>query len=408
MKKIGYFEGLRGLAALVVVNEHLLKLFFALAFSDAAMRAASFGLFEEASFPPFNMLHNGAWAVCVFFVLSGYVLSHSFFRATNMGQGEIAGKVVGRYLRLAIPVTASLVIVWALMGLGAFHFAEVAPMTQSHEVNQYITQPTILDIFAQGFGSALFMDNLRYNPPLWTMSVEMIGSIGIFVLQAIFLSFRNSKNAFVIRMVIYVAMIAVIFPTLYTGFVLGMMLCDLKNFEKANINLEKYAKYWVPVSIVIGLILCAYMIRGLYTNPYRFITIKEFHPYYEYLYNTWGAFFLVAGVSYSKSISTALSAPIFRALGKISFPLYLTHYTVMSSLTAYLYLNLPFDDHVSKAVCSVALSIPFMFVIAYLFGRVVNEPAMLISNKAKAIIASIIKEKKSTATVLQEAQASEG
>jgi hypothetical protein len=38
-------------------------------------------------------------------------------------------------------------------------------------------------------------------------------------------------------------MIAVIFPTLYTGFVLGMMLCDLKNYEKANMNLEKYAKY---------------------------------------------------------------------------------------------------------------------------------------------------------------------
>jgi peptidoglycan/LPS O-acetylase OafA/YrhL len=386
VKKIEYFEGLRGLAALVVVNEHLLKLLFALTFSDAALRSAGFSVFEEATFPPFNLLHNGAWAVCMFFVLSGYVLSNSFFSTPQDNNRGFVANVAARYVRLAIPVTFSLILVWALMHCGVFYFSEVALVTQSHEINQYTTQPTLWQIFEQGFGSAIFKDDLHYNPVLWTMSVEMYGSIGVFFLQAIFLSFLNNRNAFLIRLCVYVGLIALFFPTLYTGFILGMLLCDVRNNPRANGFLEKHSEVWVPAALIIGILLCAYMIRGLYTNPFRFITFKEFHPYYEYIYNTWGAFLVVAAITYSKKISSTLSKPIFNALGKISFPLYLTHYTIMSSLTAYLYLNLPVDGHVMKATIAVGISIPAMFLVAYLFHLIVNNPTIILSRKIKALL----------------------
>lgn len=385
MKKIEYFEGIRGLAALVVVHEHLLKLFFALAFSDAALRSANFSLYEEASFPPFNLLHNGAWAVCLFVVLSGYVLSNSFFSSQQSENSGFFANVIARYFRLAIPVTASLVFVWGLMHFGAFYFSEVALITQSHEVNQYLTQPTIWQVFTQGFGSALFKDNMQYNPVLWTMSVEMFGSIGIFLLQAVFLIFKNHRKAFVIRLCIYIGLIAILFPTLYTGFILGMLLCDVRNNHKANEFLEKHSKLWVPGALFIGILLCSYMIRGLYTNPFRFITINEFHPYYEYLYNTWGAFLVLAAITYSKGITSTLSKPLFSALGKISFPLYLTHYTVMTSLTAYLYLNLPLEGHVVRASVAIGISLPVMFLLAYVFHAVFNRPTIFVSRKMKSI-----------------------
>lgn len=394
MNKIGHFEGLRGLAALVVVNEHLLKLFFVMAFSDAAMRSSGFGMLEELSFPPFNMLHNGAWAVCVFFVLSGYVLSHSFFSGKEINRHDISGKLIGRYFRLAIPITASLVLVWIFMGLGLFHFSDVAALTQTKELNQYVAQPSVLELLKQGFGSALFLDDYAYNPPLWTMSVEMIGSIGIFVIQGIFLTFRGHRHAWLIRMVIYTGLISLLFPTLYTGFLLGMMLCDCRNYSKSNRVLESYGKYWVPVSLLIGVVLCSYMIRGLYTNPFKIITFNEFHPYYEYLYNTWGAFFLIAGISYSKKVSGILSKPIFLALGKISFPLYLVHYTIMTSLTAFLYVSLPVEGHFLKAILSIALSIPVMFMAAYVFEKAVNEPAVKFSNLIKNLISKPVNKTK--------------
>ena len=386
VNKIGSLEGLRGLAALVVVNEHLLKLFFVMAFSDSAMRNG--GVLGSLSFPPMNLLHNGAWAVCVFFVLSGYVLSQSFFSKKRGDYKEILGKVVARYFRLAVPITGSLLLVWIVMSVNGIYFGEVLGVTHSNEVDQYVSLPLLSDLFKQGFGSALFLNDYAYNPPLWTMSVEMIASIGIFIIHMVFLSFLNHKHAFLVRLAMYVGLVTILFPTMYTGFILGMLICDCKNNKRADILLTKYAKIWVPLAICVGLFLCGYMIRGLYTNPYSVVTFNEFNPYHEYLYNTWGAFFLVFGISYSKAISKLLSGSYLRALGKISFPLYLTHYIVMSSFTSYVYLALPIDSHYYKAVIAIALSIPTMFAVAYVFEKLINEPTVVFSRRITSVFRS--------------------
>lgn len=384
MHKIKHLEGLRGLAALIVVNEHLLKFFFVMAFSDSALRQS--GMYESLSFPPLNLLHNGAWAVCAFFVLSGYVLSQSFFQKGLSGAGDPIAKTVARYFRLAIPVTGSLVLVWILMSLNGIYFADAAALTQTKEIDQYGSAPTIINLLQQGFGSALLKDNYSYNPPLWTMSVEMIASIGVFVLHLVFYSFSDSKNAFGIRLAIYVGLLILLSPTLYAGFILGMLICDCKNNAGANLLLEKYSKYWSPVAMTIGVALCGYMIRGLYNNPYSVVTFEEFNPYHEYLYNTWGAFFLIFGLSYSQKAKDMLSGKNMMVLGKLSFSLYLTHYLVMSSFTAYLYVSIPFDSHMYRALASIGISIPIMFIVAYVFEKIVNEPALRIS---KAIYSKV-------------------
>lgn len=389
MSKIGHFEGIRGVAALVVVNEHLLKLFFLMAFSDAAMRSEGFGILEELSFPPFNMMHNGAWAVCVFFVLSGYVLSHSFFSGKHVNHQILCGSLIARYVRLAIPITASLLLVWLFMRFDLFQFTQVAELTQTKEINPYLDHLTLLEVFKQGFGSALFLDNYSYNPPLWTMSVEMIGSIGVFILQGIFLAFKQANNAWIYRLCIYAGLITLLFPTLYIGFLLGMLLCDLRNNSKTNEILDSYSKFWVPGSLLVGTVLSAYMIRGLYSNPFKLITFNGFNPYHEYLYNTWGAFFLLAGIVYSKRISEFFSKPIFLALGKISFPLYLVHYTVMTSLTAFLYISLPINDHLYKSVLSILISLPVMFIVAYYFNVAINEPAKKVTILIKRMFVKV-------------------
>jgi len=394
VKKVGLFESLRGIAALVVVNEHLMKLFFVMAFSDAAMRSTEFGVLEEMSFPPFNMLHNGAWAVCIFFVLSGYVLSYSFFKSSKTDGRELTGKVVARYFRLAIPVTASLIFVMILFSFSSIYFSDIVPLTQSKELYPYANKPTVVDMISQGFGSALFNDNFSYNPPLWTMSVEMFGSLFIFALQAIFLTFRSHKYAWMIRMALYFCLIVLLFPTLYSGFVLGMLLCDCTLNNRVDSFLKQYSKYWVPFSLILGLFLCGYMIRGLYTNPYRYITINEFHPYYEYLYNIWGAFFLLSGICYSETIKRILEKPIFLSLGRISFSLYLTHYTVMFSLTSYLYMVLDINEHTIRAFASIIISLPVMFIVAKIFESYVNEPTIKLSQWIKNRIGKKVRSRR--------------
>ena len=271
------------------------------------------------------------------------------------------------------------------MPLG-FDFESSVDISKAKEGGQQVEQVSILNLLKQGFWSTLFLGDFSYNPPLWTMTVELIGSMGIFFLQAVFITFRKNENAWAYRMLIYVCGILAFLPTLYVGFFLGMMLCDCKNNRRADRLLETYSKYWVPVSILMGFLLCGYMVRGLYTNPYRLVTFGGFHPYHEYWYNTWGAFFIIAAITYSKSIANFLSKPALLVLGKISFPLYLTHYILLNSLTTSLYLALPMEGHVVKAVISSLVTLPIIFLVAFIFEKTVNYPVVNFTRKIRVVL----------------------
>ncbi|WP_443147193.1 acyltransferase family protein [Paenibacillus sp. KACC 21273] len=80
MQKLKYLDGLRGLAALIVVISHFVVAFYPSLYNgsiDSVHTQKSLELWISKS--PFNLFYNGNFAVCVFFVLSGYVLSYKFF-----------------------------------------------------------------------------------------------------------------------------------------------------------------------------------------------------------------------------------------------------------------------------------------------------------------------------------------
>src|ERR1700728_2320688 len=97
--RIAYLDTLRGLASVQVLLSHsMLAFFLATAFASPWSRTPMGYLAAS----PLFFLIDGAAAVCIFFVLSGYVLTpiFTYSRSTN---GAIIG---GRFLRLAIPVIA--------------------------------------------------------------------------------------------------------------------------------------------------------------------------------------------------------------------------------------------------------------------------------------------------------------
>jgi len=66
--------------------------------------------------------------------------------------------------------------------------------------------------------------------------------------------------------------------------------------------------------------------------------------------------------------------PVFRFLGRISYSLYLVHWTILSSLTCWLVLRLePALGYL--AAIAIAISLPVMLLCAYGFTRAIDEPA---------------------------------
>ena len=73
-QRLSHLDGLRGAAAFSVFVCHFVQTFLPhIYYLD---RSESHGLWEdEFATSPFNIVVNGNFAVCLFFVLSGYVLS---------------------------------------------------------------------------------------------------------------------------------------------------------------------------------------------------------------------------------------------------------------------------------------------------------------------------------------------
>lgn len=131
MKKIRYLDGLRGLAAFQVVFHHFILAFYPALFLGAADNpnhmAAGWEAFGSGSF--LNLFWDGNFAVCIFFVLSGFVLSHKFF--VRKESKIVTESAVKRYFRLAIPVAFSVLVAFLVMKFSLFYNQPAAAISGS-------------------------------------------------------------------------------------------------------------------------------------------------------------------------------------------------------------------------------------------------------------------------------------
>ena len=370
-----------------------MKQFYPVAFFDHVMVLESTSAWHWLSFPPFNMLQNGAWAVSVFFVLSGYVLSLKLIQAETFTGRQMVWMSIGRYLRLALPVVASLLLVSAILAIDGVKLMSMLSQNGEVMANPYPGDLGLVGALEYGFIHSMLLGRSEFNPVLWTMLPEFYASLGIFILAPIIGCCRRERVGPLVYVCIYVALLALLAKTIFLGFLLGMALCHLHQEPQIEKRLKEYAQYWVPAAWIIGVYLCGYMVRGLYEGAYAWITIGGFDRFDEYLYNAWGALFILAAVLYSPRVQRALQVPPVIALGEISFSLYLTHFVVLSSFGATIYLHSPLQNHSLSAAVSSCLSLLACLVVATVFHRLINEPVVKISRNISRLGQAVYQNK---------------
>ena len=251
--KIGYLEGLRGIAALSVVVHHYFCAFYpALIFgSIAAVHLTPLEPVLAAS--PVSALFNGAFAVSIFFVLSGYVLPHRFFRTHD--PESLSSSAARRYIRLAIPILVTSLIVFVLLSLHLYYSVPGSAITQSGWLHrQTQSSPGITDVIVQSLWGSLTQGQGSYNTVLWTMTVEFLGSFLVLSLAALF---GNLKN----RWVFYLVAAAVFINTYYLAFIAGMFLCDV--YSSDNTGRWKIKNPLVSATLLVaGIFLGSWYLAG--------------------------------------------------------------------------------------------------------------------------------------------------
>ncbi|WFB61673.1 acyltransferase [Paenibacillus sp. BR1-192] len=377
--KIVYLDGLRGLAALIVVVSHFFQVFAPSVF-EGREEIEHFAFEGIAARTPFNLLFNGNFSVCLFFVLSGYVLSYRFF-----GTGDrfiVYSSAIRRYFRLAVPALASVFLAYLILVLDLGAYDNIRGMTLSSMPDPFAADANLLVMLKESLFHTFFTYGSQYNPVLWTMTYELFGSFMIFVFLIVCGRHR-------IRYAVYAILICLFIDSYYLGFVLGMLISDVKNSGR-----ERPAfihRSWIQL-----LLLCA----GIYLGSYPYVAPQgtvysilqwgasnfDFFVFYHVI----GSFLILMVLLHSSRMQAIFSHRFFAYLGKISFSLYLVHFTVICSFGSYVFLHLsPFLSYGPRVLLTTILTFAVIAAVTHWFYRLVDARILLgLSRWNKALFTS--------------------
>lgn len=276
-------DGLRGFAALVVVIAHF---------------CSATGVLTQ-----WPGLFNAVLAVDTFFVLSGFVLAHSFLRRQQQDLPLAPiGLLVQRWVRLWVPfAAATLIAVCLRFGLGPHACSEQAALLPSY-CQRWNTPESVGSLAKQLL--LLYAPNL--NAPSWTLPIELLNSC--FVPALVLLLSRNRGYAGLIAGLSFLSVFLPIrMPECLYLFAAGCAL-------RLGLAPQQPGRWALPLlGLSYGLMLAR---QGMGQDVQQALLAPA-------------AVALVLLAQKSEGLSRLFMHPASRMLGRLSFPMYLLHWPVL-------------------------------------------------------------------------------
>ncbi len=366
-ERLGHLDGVRGAAAFSVFVCHFVQTFLPhIYYSD---RAEGHGLWEdEFATSPFNIVVNGNFAVCLFFVLSGYVLSCRYLADGDLGY--LRRLALKRYPRLMLPTLGAVMVAWAILAAGGYSFGAAQLFTKTGMRDTYAVFVPLWSALEQGTVGAFFLGQWSLDPVLWTMQTELYGSFLVFALLALFAGVRC-------RWAVYAAAALIFYDSYYLAFVFGVGLAELHSRGDGG-----EAPFPLVLALVtLGIYLGSYPYYGAETGLWSALPgIGSAHK--PVFYHVLGAFVLILTTRLFGEAREVFSRRPFRFLGRISYSLYLIHFPLVCSVATGLMLALlPHLGYTATISVVFAVMVPVVLAAATLFTLLVDEPAIRLSDR---------------------------
>ncbi len=314
-QRIASLEGLRGVAALVVLVSHLQLTFFVDAPAVLPRRVGGVAATFLAA------AYDGSFPVWVFWVLSGFVLALGFHAAADASaaRAQIRDAAIRRYPRLLPPVLASTLFAWALLAAGWMSNDRLAtrlgPASGPWLGGKYRFEPRLADAVRSGAWDAFvaFDPATSYNPVLWTMEAEFLGSLLLFAWLAVV---GRHPARWPLAALAVVGLHAVRLHR-FNAFLLGSLLAEAHVhrdglWERLPMRLRRPAAAAAESPLVAASITAAIL----------FLVGLPLTRNAPQLYLALAVTALAVG---SRPMARLLAAPPVVFLGRISFGLYLVH-----------------------------------------------------------------------------------
>lgn len=319
---------------------------------------------------PLGIVFAGQAAVCLFFILSGYVLSLPYFGAESRDTNHLMAALVKRPFRLAGIVIASEVTAYVLLHTFGFYNVEVSKLSYSVPWFENYGSPVVVSFkrFVVDLVTSAFQKGTLYNSPLWTIEIELYGSFLVFIFL---LLFRKST----LRPVAYLVALVYFSGDLTQGFIFGMSLADLYRNRSALFTRFSDWRLTYPL-LLLGLILASY--PAYVSKEDLAATFYGKLPRLHALgggYSMLGALIVFVSVVLSASKQRFLEFHVFAFLGRISYALYAFHLLVLGSLSSWLFLHLlPRMGYNQSFVVTLLVSLAFLIPASHFLSKYVDRP----------------------------------
>lgn len=402
-----YMNGLRGIACVIVYINHIGYKYYPWIVNAYDGQQNSHIL----QLPVIRILISGHSSVCIFLVMSGFVLSYSPLRKIHAGDfehllGSLSSSILRRGIRLFAPVYAlvllTIVATWLYPEFdegfqrGAWRYGD--PSFLDHARALFITTLPLLNPFDFNI---YFPRGLEH---CWTLGAEWRGSMVVFLACV-----ATCQMTTVARKASLVgAGLWCVHWSRYdvACFVAGMFLAELRHASlredvasavaRLGLALPRFqpprmlviAATWGVASAAWAFVLVTLSwtnFGALAQQPYK--VIADLTPWWllnELSMGVLGSVVLLIILESSGLAQWVLSRAVFLYFGEISFAFYLLHSLVYRSLGDWLMFKLVLSwgvDYHTSFVIVFMVSLVALIWAADLFWRVIDETTVSVSRK---------------------------
>ena len=272
---------------------------------------------------------------------------------------------VKRWLRLVCLVLLAASLSYLLFRFGLYRYREAAQISQSAWLGTFGGSipkegftPSLVDALLEGSLFAFLRGSDLYDPVLWTMHHEFLGSFVTFFLAIIL--WRMRVKGAIWSLATAAIVVHAIDPFLF-AFVTGTGLAWLTS--RFDVRL---APGVALASIAAGIFLFGYLEpRGAYA---AFAMVQDAGParFDRIAIHTASGLLILLGLVGNDWLGRSLASPPFRLLGRLSFPVYLFHFPLLCSLACALFIMLrPIASHEVTLLLVAAIYAPVVIGVAY-------------------------------------------
>lgn len=375
-------DGIRGIAAVIVIFSHALFWFYPAMHLGVRTKGRPLDGIEWFD-SPFSFFYRGGFSVSMFFILSGLVLTYSISRHAD-ALDSVRRASVKRYIRLGVPVAASVLIGCALMKLGVYEAPTVTPTPVLS--TPYLFNATWDSAIRDAIYGALALGDSRYNYVLWTIQIELIGSFAIFAAFALF-----GGNAFVYRLFCTAAFLALSSSAnktaMYTSlFFLGSILITFRfNEEKPSAIRHAICLIGLLVGLYLAGFHSASASYAMLNDMTRSVTaFTGYQPSWLLIMPAFGGLIILLSVLNAQRTFAILDTAPMKWLGRLSFSLYLLHTFILVMVAQFFTKH--FGMSFTAMVMTLSTTLILTFIAAYYFHLKIDLPAISLANKFSSLL----------------------